>query len=162
MKKEKTNIFKKFYNWFLNVNIYQNQENLTNKQFYLFFSLKSLAIFLSLFLSFVFPTLNFLPLVVTSVVILSENSFNRLYYFALITPFWFVFDYIAYVYSLLSCLWIIKILRDGLKKEIKFSIKWMVVAAILLIYCILALKHSWSGYWFVIRVFSLLLFLFIY
>lgn len=162
MNKAKTNIFKRLYNWFLNVDIYKNRQEDSNKKFYLIFLSKSLIVFLSLFFSSVFPFLDLLPVIVVSVIILSENSFNRLYYFVLITPFWFVFNYITYVYSLICCLWILKIVRDCLNKKIKLSKRLILIVSALLIYSIFALKFSMSNYWFVIRTICLFLFLFLY
>ena len=148
MNKTKTNIFKKFYNWFLNVDIYKNQADFTNKQFYLFFSYKSLAIFLSLFLSFVFPVLSFLPVIVTCAVILSENSYHRLYYFALIIPFWFVFNYIYIVFGLTFCLCALKIFRDILNKKIYISKKLIIIVSVFFVYCVAVLKFSIPNYLF--------------
>ena len=146
MNKTETNIFKKFYNWFLTVDLYKNNKDDSDNKYYLNFLFKSLFISLSLFLSFVLPSLNILPVIVCMVTIFSERPENGLYYFAFITLFWFVFDYSLIVYGVIFLRWGIKYLKDILNKNINFNWKALLLAAVPILYVLLPIGSTRFDY----------------
>ncbi len=155
---KKKNMFSKIYDWFLTVDIYNRYKVDDDSWFFQHFLYKSLVISLALFLSFITPVLNFLPVLVCTVVILSERTFNRLYYFVFITPFWFVFDWILLVYGIIFLSWGVKYVRDLCNKQITFSIKPLIIALIPIIYVALPIGATRLDYIAFMATFSFVLY----
>lgn len=163
MEIAKKNIFARFYNWFLTVDMYKNYKEDTDKNFYLMFLYKCIAISIALFLSFITPVLNFLPVLVCAIAIITERSFNRLYFFVFITPFWFVFDWILLVYGLIFASWGLKHIRDLCNKQIKLNWKVLLVALIPILYVALPIGvQRWDYVAFMATMCFVLYFVFTY
>ena len=155
---KKKNMFSKIYDWFLTIDIYKNYKEDNDRWFLLHFLYKSFVISLSLLLSFITPVLNFLPVLVCAVAILSERTFNRLYYFVFITPFWFVFDWILLIYGIIFLSWGVKYVRDLCNKQITFSIKPLIIALIPIIYVALPIGATRLDYIAFMATFSFVLY----
>lgn len=158
MGNTKVNVISKSINWCLSVDAFKNYKEDTDKWFLLHFLYKSIIISFSLFLSFITPVLNILPVLVCSIAILTERTFNRLYYLILITPFWFVFDWILVVYGVIFLSWGLKYVRDLCNKQVKFNLKALIIALIPIIYVSLPIGVTRLDYIAFMATFSFILY----
>lgn len=135
-QKKRNGIIQRFFNWCLNVNIYEKYND-TDKAFFIRFAIKSFVLFVSFFLSFVYGNLFIIPIIVLSLIFLSESPINNLYYFCFIVSYCSVVEGISYSLVIVFIFLFLKIVRDIINKKISLSWSQIIIVLIPIIYVLL-------------------------